>query len=156
LHRRVAARLSLIEYVSLLHRALLPVPVWFAFFQNEGEYGHLFSSITTGLYLTFKCKAVIDRLRQLYSATQALLSVQAQYGQAASADDVMESGDCCSICQEKYRAPIKLRCAHVFCEECVGEWFERERTCPLCRAVIKPAGLKSYGDGATAMIAQIF
>ena len=66
---------------------------------------------------------------------QALLSMQAQYGQEASAEDVMESGDCCAICQEKYSQPIKLRCKHVFCEECVSEWFERERTCPLCRAV---------------------
>jgi hypothetical protein len=47
LHRRIAARLSLVEYASLLYRALIPVPVWFAFFQNQDEYGHLFSSVTT-------------------------------------------------------------------------------------------------------------
>ena len=70
--------------------------------------------------------------------------------------DVAECGDCCAICQEKYVQPIKLRCKHVFCEECVSEWFERERTCPLCRAVIKPAGLQNYGDGGTVMFAQIF
>ena len=156
LRRRIASRLSLVEYVSLLYRALLPVPVWFAFFQNEEEYGHLFSSITTGLYLTFKIRAAFDLIRHVYGATQAMLSMQAQYGQVASVEDVMEGGDCCAICQEKYCQPIKLRCKHVFCEECVSEWFERERTCPLCRAVIKPAGLKSYGDGGTVMSTQIF
>jgi hypothetical protein len=30
--------------------------------------------------------------------------------------NVMESGDECTICQEKYCQPIKLRCKHVFCE----------------------------------------
>mmetsp|Transcript_36253 Transcript_36253/g.89325 ORF Transcript_36253/g.89325 Transcript_36253/m.89325 type:complete len:85 (+) Transcript_36253:249-503(+) len=82
----------------------------------------------------------------------------APYGQAANADDVMENIGSCSICQESFCKPIKLRCCkHVFCEECVSEWFEREKPCPLCRAVVKSAGLsKSFGDGATPLHAQIF
>ncbi|KAL9450767.1 hypothetical protein AB3S75_012493 [Citrus x aurantiifolia] len=46
---------------------------------------------------------------------------------------VNAAGDLCAICQEKMHAPILLRCKHIFCEDCVSEWFERERTCPLCR-----------------------
>ncbi|RWV88530.1 hypothetical protein GW17_00049381, partial [Ensete ventricosum] len=34
--------------------------------------------------------------------------------------------------------------------------FERERTCPLCRAVVKPAGLRSFGDGSTSLYFQLF
>jgi hypothetical protein len=34
--------------------------------------------------------------------------------------------------------------------------FERERTCPLCRAVVKSAGLRSYGDGSTNLFIQLF
>ncbi|KAK3241737.1 hypothetical protein CYMTET_48531 [Cymbomonas tetramitiformis] len=59
------------------------------------------------------------------------------------------AGDHCTICQENMRQPISLRCKHVFCEDCVTEWFERERTCPLCRAVIKSTGVRSFGDGST-------
>ena len=44
-------------------------------------------------------------------------------------------GDECAICQEPYRDPTRLRCAHVFCEGCVAEWFDRdERTPPLAAA----------------------
>ncbi|KMZ65528.1 hypothetical protein ZOSMA_31G01160 [Zostera marina] len=59
---------------------------------------------------------------------------------------VIAAGDLCAICQEKMHAPILLRCKHIFCEDCVSEWFERERTCPLCRALVKSAELKSYGN----------
>lgn len=49
----------------------------------------------------------------------------------------------------------------VFCDDCVAQWFDRgadqERTCPLCRAVVKSQGLKStYGDGTTGLLLQIF
>ncbi|CAL5420475.1 unnamed protein product [Camellia sinensis] len=53
-------------------------------------------------------------------------------------------------------APILLRCKHIFCEDCVSEWFERERTCPLCRALVKPADLRSFGDGSTSLFFQLF
>ncbi|KAK2574394.1 RING finger and transmembrane domain-containing protein 2, partial [Acropora cervicornis] len=31
--------------------------------------------------------------------------------------------------QEVYAA-----CKHIFCEDCISLWFDRERTCPMCRA----------------------
>lgn len=53
--------LTLIEYFLLLYRALLPTPVWYRFFLNK-EYGSLFSSLTTGLYLTFKLTSVVEKV----------------------------------------------------------------------------------------------
>lgn len=45
---------------------------------------------------------------------------------------VVAAGNISAICQEKMHAP----CKHVFCEDCVSEWFPSERTSPLCRALI--------------------
>ena len=53
--------LTLVEYLLLLYRALLPTPVWYRFFLNK-EYGSLFSSLTTGLYLTFKLTSVVEKV----------------------------------------------------------------------------------------------
>ena len=53
--------LTLVEYFVLLYRALLPAPVWYRFFLNK-EYGSLFSSLTTGLYLTFKLTSVVEKV----------------------------------------------------------------------------------------------
>ena len=30
-----------------------------------------------------------------------------------------------------------LHCKHIFCEDCVATWFDRDTTCPMCRAKVK-------------------
>ncbi|XP_022764889.1 RING finger and transmembrane domain-containing protein 1-like [Durio zibethinus] len=153
--RRQGQVLTLVEYTLLLYRALLPTPVWYRFFLNK-DYGSLFSSLTTGLYLTFKFTSVIEKVRSFYAALKALSQKEVHYGAYATLEQVNEAGDLCTICQEKMQAPILLRCKHIFCEDCVSEWFERERTCPLCRAVVKAADLQSFGDGSTSLFFQLF
>ncbi|XP_030962814.1 E3 ubiquitin-protein ligase RNFT1-like isoform X2 [Quercus lobata] len=145
-YRKQGQMLTLVEYTLLLYRALLPTPVWYRFFLNKG-YGSIVSSLTTGLYLTLKFKSIIEK---------ALRRKEMHYGSYATAEQVNAAGDLCAICQEKMHAPILLRCKHIFCEECVSEWFERERTCPLCRVLVKAADIKSYGDGSTTLSVQLF
>ncbi|KAG0488739.1 hypothetical protein HPP92_007550 [Vanilla planifolia] len=154
-YRKQGQLLTLVEYLVLLYRALLPTPVWYRFFLNK-EYGSLFSSLTTGLYLTFKLTSVVEKVRSFLLAAKALSRKEVHYGSYASTEQVIAAGDLCAICQEKMNAPILLCCKHIFCEDCVSEWFERERTCPLCRALVKPAELRSFGDGSTSLFFQIF
>lgn len=42
--------------------------------------------------------------------------------------------------------PVRLDCSHVFCEECILEWLERDRTCPMCRAQVRGRG-RGEGGG---------
>ncbi|KAL5799821.1 hypothetical protein ACOSQ4_032705 [Xanthoceras sorbifolium] len=153
--RRQGQILTLVEYTLLFYRALLPTPVWYRFFLNK-EYGSLFSSLTTGLYLTFKLTTVVEKVQSLFAALRVLLGKEVHYGSYATIEQVNTAGDLCAICQEKMHAPILLRCKHIFCEDCVSEWLERERTCPLCRALVKPADLRSFGDGSTSLLFQLF
>ncbi|XP_058075279.1 uncharacterized protein LOC131223788 isoform X2 [Magnolia sinica] len=154
-YRKQGQMLTLVEYFLLLYRALLPAPVWYRFFLNK-EYGSLFSSLTTGLYLTFKLTSVVEKVQSFFAASKALSRKEVHYGSYATSEQVTAAGDLCAICQEKMHAPILLRCKHIFCEDCVSEWFERERTCPLCRALVKPADLRSFGDGSTSLFFQLF
>lgn len=154
-YRNQGQVLTLVEYVLLLYRALLPTPVWYRFFLNK-EYGSLFSSLITGLYLTFKLTSIVEKVQASFAALKALSHKEMQYGSHATAEEVVAAGDLCAICQEKMHAPILLRCKHIFCDDCVSEWFERERTCPLCRAIVKPAELRSFGDGSTSLLFQLF
>ncbi|XP_073139286.1 uncharacterized protein [Henckelia pumila] len=153
--RRQGQLLTLVEYMLLLYRALLPTPVWYRFFLNK-EYGSLFSSLTTGLYLTFKLTSIVEKVRSFIAALKALSRKDIHFGSYATSEQVNAAGDLCAICQEKMHTPILLRCKHIFCEDCVSEWFERERTCPLCRALVRPADLRSYGDGSTTLLFQLF
>lgn len=154
-YRMQGQMLTLVEYTLLLYRTLLPTPVWYRFFLNK-EYGSIFSSVTAGLYLTFKLTSVIQKVRLVFAALRALSRKELHYGLSASTEEVTAAGDLCAICQEKMHSPIVLRCKHIFCEECVSEWFDRERTCPLCRALVKPADIKSFSDGSTSLFFQFF
>ncbi|XXG42863.1 hypothetical protein AAC387_Pa01g3036 [Persea americana] len=153
-YRKQGQMLTTLEYFLLLYRALLPAPVWYRFFLNK-EYGSLFSSLTTGLYLTFKLTSVFEKVQFFFAALKALSRKEVHYGSYATTEQVTAAGDLCAICQEKMHAPILLRCKHIFCEDCVSEWFERERTCPLCRALVKQADLRSFGDGSTSLFFQL-
>ncbi|KAL1549030.1 RING-type E3 ubiquitin transferase [Salvia divinorum] len=154
-YRRQGQLLTLVEYLLLLYRALLPAPVWYRFFLNK-EYGNLFSSLITGLYLTFKLTSVVEKFQSFITALKALSRKDIHYGAYATTEQVTAAGDLCAICQEKMHSPVLLRCKHIFCEDCVSEWFERERTCPLCRALVKPADLRSFSDGSTSLFFQLF
>ncbi|KAL1819944.1 hypothetical protein DCAR_0416249 [Daucus carota subsp. sativus] len=153
--RRQGQLLTLVEYTLLLYRALLPAPVWYRFFLNK-DYGSLFSSLTTGLYLTFKLTTVVEKVRSFFSAFKALSRKEMHYGSYATLEQVNDAGNLCAICQEKMHVPVQLCCKHVFCEDCVSEWFERERTCPLCRALVRAADMWSYGDGSTSLFFQLY
>lgn len=147
--------LTLVEYFLLMYRALLPAPVWYRFFLNK-EYGSIFSSLTTGLYLTIKLTSIVEKVQSFLAALKALSCKDVHYGSHATTEQVIAAGNLCVICQEKMHAPILLRCKHIFCEDCVSEWFDRERTCPLCRALVKPPGFRSFGDGSTSLFFQLF
>ncbi|GJN05698.1 hypothetical protein PR202_ga23351 [Eleusine coracana subsp. coracana] len=95
-------------------------------------------------------------VQSFLTAVRALSLKDFHYGSYATNEQVIAAGDMCAICQEKMHVPILLRCKHIFCEDCVSEWFERERTCPLCRALVKPADLRSFGDGSTSLFFQLF
>ncbi|EYU20137.1 hypothetical protein MIMGU_mgv1a005548mg [Erythranthe guttata] len=120
--RRQGQMLTLVEYTLLLYRALLPAPVWYRFFMNK-DYGSLFSSLITGLYLTFKLTSIVEKVQSFVTALKALSKKEVHYGSHATSEQVSAAGDMCAICQEKMHVPIFLRCKHIFCEDCVSEWW---------------------------------
>ncbi|KAL3656001.1 hypothetical protein CASFOL_000397 [Castilleja foliolosa] len=77
--------LTLVEYLLLLYRALLPALVWYRFFLNK-EYGSLFSSLMTGLYLTFKLTSVVEKVQSFITALKALSRKDIHYGAYATSE----------------------------------------------------------------------
>ncbi|XP_059666873.1 uncharacterized protein LOC132312505 isoform X2 [Cornus florida] len=85
--RRQGQLLTLIEYTLLLYRSLLPTPVWYRFFLNK-DYGSLFSSLTTGLYLTFKLTTVVEKVQSFFTAVKALSRKEVHYGSYATSEQL--------------------------------------------------------------------
>ncbi|KYR02328.1 hypothetical protein DLAC_01159 [Tieghemostelium lacteum] len=148
---------TVIEVVSHLYRSILPIAVWTAYLHSLHKGGeHIFGSLMVGLYLTFKLTTLIEKAKQCVSTLRAYILREVLYGKKATSEQIMGAGDLCAICQEKMISPIVLRCNHLFCEDCVSQWFEREKTCPLCRTAINFAGNRTHSDGTTSLLLQLF
>lgn len=55
--------------------------------------------MSVGVYLLLKCGMLVERASLLLSSAKAILWQEASYGQYAKPEEVMESGNQCSICQ---------------------------------------------------------
>lgn len=167
-YRRRAAMLSTVEYASLIFRAALPAPMWCAWFQRE--LVSLFAWVITGLYVVIKLRSVVTRVGDFVATVGVpwMKNASSTLGESATSEELMESGNQCAICQEECVDATKLTCSHIFCQDCISEWFDRQpssttgsnsgtnKTCPVCRAVVHRGAQKSYGDGATDLWPKVF
>ncbi|NWU10994.1 RNFT1 ligase, partial [Cephalopterus ornatus] len=148
----------LLEELCQYYRMFVPIPVWFRFLIAHGELDSVLGwtlGILLGLlYLILKLLSFFGQLRNFRQVLRIFFT-RPHYGVPASKRQCSESDDICSICQAEFQKPILLICQHTFCEECISLWFNREKTCPLCRTVIADR-VNKWKDGATSMHLQIF
>lgn len=75
------------------------------------------------------------------------------FGVTPTSEQLLMAGGQCPICHEAFTSPIMLECQHIFCDHCICIWFDREKTCPLCRAVIVDD--PQFRDGSTTSLIQL-
>ncbi|NWH60857.1 RNFT1 ligase, partial [Geococcyx californianus] len=148
----------LLEELCQYYRMFVPIPVWFRYLIGYGELdsvlGRTLGILLGLLYLILKLLSFFGQLRNFRQVLR-IFCTQPHYGVTASKRQCSEVDDICSICQAEFQKPILLICQHIFCEECISLWFNREKTCPLCRTVISDH-VNKWKDGATSMHLQIF
>ncbi|XP_028271125.1 RING finger and transmembrane domain-containing protein 2-like isoform X1 [Parambassis ranga] len=145
----------LIEELSQLFRALVPIQLWYKYIMGEDPSNSYFLGATLIIIYSL-CKSfdLCGRVSAIRKALVVLCKSQS-YGVRAGSQQCSEAGDVCAICQADFRDPIALICQHVFCEECLCLWFDRERTCPLCRSTVVET-LRCWKDGTTSAHFQIY
>ncbi|XP_041750581.1 E3 ubiquitin-protein ligase RNFT1 isoform X2 [Coregonus clupeaformis] len=126
----------LTEEVGQLYQAVAPTPLWFRYLVTYQKVDG-----NTGLTLGVLLALVYFILKHT--------------GAAATRSQCSEAGDICPICQAEYRDPRALLCQHIFCDECIALWFNREKVCPLCRTAITDK-VHKWRDGATSPYLQIY
>ncbi|KAM9272841.1 E3 ubiquitin-protein ligase RNFT1 isoform 2-T2 [Morus bassanus] len=148
----------LLEELCQYYRMFVPIPVWFRYLIGYGELDSVLGwtlGILLGLlYLILKLLSFFGQWRNFRQVLR-IFCTRPHYGVTASKRQCSESDDICSICQAEFQKPVLLICQHTFCEECISLWFNREKTCPLCRTVISDH-VNKWKDGATSMHLQIF
>ncbi|XP_053424017.1 E3 ubiquitin-protein ligase RNFT1 isoform X2 [Nycticebus coucang] len=148
----------LLEELCQYYRTFIPTPVWFRYLISYGEFGNVtrwsLGILLALLYLILKLLDFFGHLRTFRQVLRVFFT-RPSYGVTASKRQCLEVDDTCSICQAEFQKPILLICQHIFCEECITLWFNREKTCPLCRTVISDH-INKWKDGATSSHLQIY
>ncbi|XP_077457607.1 E3 ubiquitin-protein ligase RNFT2 isoform X2 [Stigmatopora argus] len=145
----------LIEELSQLFRALVPIQLWYKYIMGEEPSASYFlGAALIIIYSLCKSFDICSRASALRKALLILCRSQS-YGTRAGGQQCSEAGDVCAICQAAFREPVLLSCRHVFCEECLSSWLDRERACPLCRANVVE-NLRCWKDGTTSAHFQIY
>ncbi|XP_052802698.1 RING finger and transmembrane domain-containing protein 2-like [Mya arenaria] len=139
----------MIEMLTQLYRTTLPVLPWVHFLYDQPVSGKLiFFAILATAYVIVKIWNLCRNLVILKKAFFTFLT-DVKYGVEPSVEEVKSRGENCPICQDDYQDPIMLHCKHIFCENCVSIWFDREKTCPMCRAEIQHES-PVWQDGSTS------
>ncbi|XP_006265702.2 E3 ubiquitin-protein ligase RNFT1 [Alligator mississippiensis] len=148
----------LLEELCQYYRMFVPIPVWFRYLigyrELDGLLGWSFGVLLGLLYLILKLLSFFGQLRNFRQVLRIFFT-RPRYGVTASKRQCSEADDICAICQAEFQKPILLICQHIFCEECISLWFNREKICPLCRTVISDH-VNKWKDGATSVHLQIY
>ncbi|XP_058062195.1 RING finger and transmembrane domain-containing protein 2 [Anopheles bellator] len=144
----------MIESLSQLYRAAAPIQPWLIFlFESYSGSEKMVGVILSAVYIVAKSTDLLDRVKFCRRSLIKLMQ-KTSYGTVPTKEQLQTCGGQCSICHDNFNSPVLLECNHIFCELCVGTWFDREQTCPLCRARIVDD--PSYRDGATTFFLQLY
>ncbi|KAF6028505.1 RNFT2 [Bugula neritina] len=137
---------SSLERVTMLYRSLLPIVPWYYFlFSSDGPW---FSAVLFVLYIVAKFLDLYKQLKPLKTSLLRLFTNSGSYGRKPTTSELEDSEGICPVCHEDYSDPLILGCNHVFCEECVLIWFDKETSCPMCRTKIITED-NSFRDGSS-------
>lgn len=143
-----------IEATSQLYRSAAPNLPWLRYLtESQHKSFFIFGLILAALYLIFKSVDLYTYAKFVKSSIEKLFQ-NVSIGSCPSKEQIQAAGEHCPICHDAYEAPVLLHCRHIFCENCVTTWFDREQTCPLCRAKIVDD--PSWRDGSTTFFMQLF
>lgn len=154
-NKRQRRILQWIEYTSQMYRYFLPIPQWMRYFGYSDlnssivYYCNHFFAIVYFLYKVYLVQIIGRRWLESTRYVFHLTSV----GTIPSRTEI-EYGQQCTICFSDFTSPVKLSCGHIFCEECIGTWLDKEHTCPMCRATVAQED-NAWKSGETTYSPQI-
>ncbi|KDO32394.1 hypothetical protein SPRG_02871 [Saprolegnia parasitica CBS 223.65] len=162
MYRRKRKLYALIEFTTLFLRTMVAAIPWCSYYQSCAS--KVVADVFALTYLGFKGYVLGGQAQKIYDMLKSLVTFSLEFGAYVTPAALAEAGNPeCSICYDAMHTPVQLRCSHMFCEECVCEWFDRERNCPLCRADVASPAISSssvsetkplYLDGGTPLIPQ--
>lgn len=150
-YRQRGKYFMLIEKVIYFYGCLTPIVPWVYFLLDDSYGGQWFSTFLLIIYTVFKLNLVYIKSSDLWKTYKKFKS-NMNLGTKPTSEEVHIAGESCPICHDDFANPVKLSCKHIFCEDCVSLWFDREQTCPMCRTRI--TGHTPCGEASTSYYIQ--
>lgn len=156
-HRRKAQTYQWLEYTSHAYRHWLPTLPWSYYLtastDSTGYVHNGLCSILFLAYLFWKVKLFRVKLSRWWKSTMSMVR-PTSFGFRPSTTELIKTGPTCSICYGEFNNPVQLSCEHIFCEECVTTWLDKQKTCPMCRTQVI-TGDNDWKDGKTSYCIQL-
>uniref|UniRef100_A0A1I7Z5V8 RING-type domain-containing protein n=2 Tax=Steinernema glaseri TaxID=37863 RepID=A0A1I7Z5V8_9BILA len=133
-----------LEYTCIMYCNLLPFPQWLRYFNN------VFFFI---LYILLKFCLSSKMIRCWVLNTKCLFRLST-IGTIPTTEEIAKD-DHCSICCSTFSQPIKLSCNHLFCEDCVTTWLDKQDTCPICRQKVTTED-NNYKNGESQLFPTFY
>ncbi|ESN98613.1 hypothetical protein HELRODRAFT_67009 [Helobdella robusta] len=145
---------QLIEMASQSYRCLIPITPWFYFlFSNSENEGYILSTCLLIVYTICKSFDVYAKAKDLIKSISIFSNFQI-YGSTPSAQQLAVYNNMCAVCHDAFVSPVQLPCGHIYCDECITSWLDRERTCPMCRSKMQDG--PKWRDASTSGNLQLF
>ncbi|XP_050693480.1 RING finger and transmembrane domain-containing protein 2-like [Eriocheir sinensis] len=143
-----------VEMGSQLYRCLAPIQPWLSYLL-DGYTGppKVLGVFFSAAYMVCKGPDIVTKMKCFQGAIVKFVN-SVNYGCTPSKAQLDDAGGLCPICHDDFYSPTMLRCKHIFCEQCVVTWFDRERTCPMCRTQV--ADDPAWRDGSTTNFLQLY
>lgn len=138
---------------TVLLRLLSPIMPWLHYFSTKKSFLFLIPYV----YIIIKLLVVVPLAISLIKMVTFSLHHNHSYGEDVSDAELMEMDEKeCAICQDELHDPVKLPCNHVFCDVCISEWLDENKTCPICRVTIPQSGIWPYSNGEIDTSIRLF
>ena len=136
-HSAIHSGLVVFNHLSYVYRLLLPVPFWTPYFADRTALSSITIYFALSTYMIIKVGLLAIALKAVVVSFRQACTGDPPYGVRVPLNTAPDADNMCAVCHETLNSPVQLQCKHVFCEECIGRWLEREHTCPMCRAKIE-------------------
>ena len=101
--------------------------------QSWSGVGSLSLELLNGVVNGTLMERYLFRLTLAYLMDECVEEAWKDFVYVMEATDQVETNETCPICYEEVGTGSQLKCGHMFHEGCIGTWFMKKTTCPMCR-----------------------
>ena len=100
---------------------------------NDDIYTNtLLSTINSAISDTIVNNLNEDEYSSLINLSEEIGDVEIGINDLDKVTDIVNIMDTCPICKDEHNVMRKTICNHLFCQECIETWFDKNTKCPLC------------------------